>query len=268
MRGCQLGHCRRTPWPLACGVGPWDEVIVPSFTFAATANAVALTGATPVFADIDARTFCLDPASVGGSDHRANRGDHASPSLRPSRGHVGAFQQIADRHGLRVFEDAAQAHGAAIDGKPVGTFGDFGMFSLYPTKNMTAGEGGMDSCANDDIARQLRLLRNQGMERRYENEVVGFNARMTDIHAAIGRVQLTKFASMDEAAAGHRRLSSTAELKNVTVPFVADGVNPRVSPVHDRGCRRPRRLRYGSGGEHQIGTGHLLSRSHPSTACV
>lgn len=96
------------------------------------------------------------------------------------------------------------------------------MFSLYPTKNMTAGEGGMDSCATDEIARKLRLLRNQGMERRYENEIVGFNARMTDIHAAIGRVQLTKLSGWTKQRQDNAEFFDR-ELEGVTVPFVAAG---------------------------------------------
>lgn len=238
---------------VACGIGPGDEVIVPSFTFAATANAVALTGATPVFADIDPRTFCLDPASVEASI------TERTTAIMPVHlyGHpadMAALQEIADRHALRIFEDAAQAHGAAIDGKPVGTFGDFGMFSLYPTKNMTAGEGGMDSCATDEIARNLRLLRNQGMEKRYENEVVGFNARMTDIHAAIGRVQLTKlpaWTAQRQATAAY----FDAELSGVTVPFVAEGVTHvyhqyTIEVADDRDG-----FAQALADEHQIGTG-------------
>ena len=106
-----------------------------------------------------------------------------------------SLQAVADRHGLQIFEDAAQAHGASLDGVPVGAFGTFAVFSLYPTKNMTSGEGGMVAVGDPEVERLLRLYRNQGMERRYENEVVGFNARMTDIHAAIGRVQLTRLAA-------------------------------------------------------------------------
>lgn len=238
---------------LACGIGPGMEVIVPSFTFAATANAVALTGATPVFADIDSRTFCLDPASV-----EASITDRTA-AIMPVHlyGHpadMAALQAVADRHGLRIFEDAAQAHGAAIDGKLVGTFGDFGMFSLYPTKNMTAGEGGMDSCATEEIARAIRLLRNQGMEKRYENEVVGFNARMTDIHAAIGRVQLTKLGNWTK----QRQATAAyfdAELRNVTVPHVADGVTHvyhqyTIEVADDRDG-----FAAALADEHQIGTG-------------
>lgn len=176
---------------LACGVSPGDEVIVPSFTFAATANSVALTGATPVFADIDPVTFCLDPASVEAAV--TSRTTAIMPvHLYGHPADMDGLQTVADRYQLHLFEDAAQAHGAAWRGQPVGTFGQFAMFSLYPTKNMTSGEGGMVSVADAAVERRVRLLRNQGMERQYENEVVGLNNRMTDINAAIGRVQLRR----------------------------------------------------------------------------
>jgi perosamine synthetase len=168
---------------LAAGIGPGDEVIVPSFTFAATANSVALTGATPVFADVDLDHYTLDPASV------ESKITDRTAAIMPVHlyGHpfdVDAIGALAAKHGVKVFEDAAQAHGAAVNGRKVGTFGDFAMFSLYPTKNMTSGEGGMVSTGLADVERRLRLLRNQGMERQYENELVGFNCRMTNIHAA------------------------------------------------------------------------------------
>lgn len=166
-------------------------MIVPSFTFAATANAVALTGAKPVFCDIDPRTFTLSPTHFESLVTSRTRG------VMPVHlfGHpadMNKLMQVAQKYGLEVYEDAAQAHGASIDGKLVGTFGEFGMFSLYPTKNMTSGEGGMVSCRSGEVAERVRLLRNQGMKVQYENEVVGFNNRMTDIHAAIGRVQLKR----------------------------------------------------------------------------
>src|SRR5699024_2044648 len=159
---------------LAAGVGPGDEVIVPSFTFAATANSVALTGATPVFADIDPVTYCLDADDV-----RARVTDR-TVGIMPVHlyGHpadMTALGAVAADRGLELFEDAAQAHGARWDGRRVGTFGQFAMFSLYPTKNMTSGEGGMVAAGNADVERRLRLLRNQGMEKQYENEIVGFN---------------------------------------------------------------------------------------------
>ena len=204
---------------LAAGIGPGDEVIVPSFTFAATANSVALTGATPVFADIELTHFCLDPADVEA------RITPRTKAIMPVHlfGHpadLSALGSVADRHGLVLFEDAAQAHGATYDGKPVGSFGRFAMFSLYPTKNMTSGEGGMVACEDAQLSRQVRLLRNQGMERQYANEVIGLNNRMTDIHAAIGRVQLGKLPGWNDA---RRRNAAFLDehLEGVIVPAVA-----------------------------------------------
>lgn len=206
---------------LAAGVGPGDEVIVPSFTFAATANAVALTGATPVFADIEPETFTLDPAAVDAAVTDRTRG------ILPVHlyGHPARMNElvaIAQRRGLALYEDAAQAHGAALNGRPVGTFGTMTMFSLYPTKNMTSGEGGMVVTADEETARRVRLLRNQGMERQYENELIGFNARMTDIHAAIGRVQLTKVDAWTETRRSNAAFLD-ANLEGVTVPPIAEG---------------------------------------------
>jgi perosamine synthetase len=207
---------------LAAGIGAGDEVIVPSFTFAATANAVALTGATPVFADISADTFNLDPASV------AQAVTERTAAVMPVHlyGHpadMDGLAAVADEHGLQLFEDAAQAHGATYGGAPVGSFGVFGMFSLYPTKNMTSGEGGMVACADEDIARGVRLLRNQGMERQYANEVVGLNNRMTDIHAAIGRVQLGKVWGWTEQRRKNAAWLDAALGDVVVVPPVRQG---------------------------------------------
>jgi dTDP-4-amino-4,6-dideoxygalactose transaminase len=130
-----------------------------------------------------------------------------------------ALGAIAAGHGLALFEDAAQSHGATWGGRPVGSFGTFGMFSLYPTKNMTSGEGGMVSCANDTVANNVRLLRNQGMLKQYANELIGFNARMTDIHAAIGRVQLAKVAGWTKQRQANAAFLS-ANLAGVVVPAV------------------------------------------------
>ena len=206
---------------LSSGIGAGDEVIVPSFTFAATANSVALTGATPVFADIALDDFTLDPASVEAAITERTK------AIMPVHlyGHpakMDQLQAIADRHGLLLFEDAAQAHGASLHGIPVGAFGTFAMFSLYPTKNMTSGEGGMVSAANAEIERNLRLYRNQGMLQQYHNEVVGLNNRMTDIHAAIGRVQLTKVGAWTKTRQDNAAFLS-ANLAGVTPPAVADG---------------------------------------------
>jgi len=211
---------------LALGIGPGDEVIVPSFTFAATANTVAMTGATPVFVDIEAGSFCLDPTAVA-----------AAVSTRTSAimpvhlyGHPAAMdrlQAIAQRHDLAVIEDAAQAHGAAFDGRPVGALGTVAAFSFYPTKNMTTAEGGMVVTDDAALERTVRLLRNQGMDQPYRNELVGLNCRMTDIAAAIGRVQLSKLPQWTESRQAVAA-ALDARLTTVTTP----PVDPRVAHAY------------------------------------
>jgi dTDP-4-amino-4,6-dideoxygalactose transaminase len=223
---------------LALGIGSGDEVIVPSFTFAATANAVALAGATPVFVDIEPDSYCIDPAAVESAITQRTR------AVMPVHlyGHPAAMDRItpvAQRNGLLIVEDAAQAHTASLHGTPVGAFGDAGCFSFYPTKNMTSGEGGMVTTASSALARTVRLLRNQGMEVRYRNEVVGFNTRMTDIHAAIGREQLKKLAGWTIQRQANATFLAN-HLEGVIVPAVAEGATHvyhqftiRV-PGHDR----------------------------------
>lgn len=206
---------------LAVGIRQGDEVIVPSFTFAATANAVALTGATPVFVDIDPQTFNIEPAAIEAAITPRTR------AIQPVHlyGQPAAMKEImaiAARHDLIVAEDSAQAHMASLDGTPVGAFGATGVFSFYPTKNMTSGEGGMISTASELVARQCRLLRNQGMEKRYVNEIIGFNTRMTEIHAAIGRVQLTKLAKWTAQRRANAQFLDE-NLQGVVIPFVSPG---------------------------------------------
>jgi perosamine synthetase len=235
------------------GIGEGDEVLVPSFTFAASVNAFLFEGATPVFVDIEPETFSLDPSAVEAAITPRTRG------ILPVHlyGHPARLRElsaIAEKHGVALYEDAAQAHGASLDGRPVGAWGSFAMFSLYPTKNMTSGEGGMVTLADDALARKVRLLRNQGMEKQYENEVIGFNARMTDIHAAIGRVQLTKV----DAWTARRQENAAfldANLRGVVVPPVAEGAvhvyhqyTIRVAEDRDGFVRALKE-------EHQVGSG-------------
>ena len=206
---------------LAAGVGKGDEVIVPSFTFAATPNAVALTGARPVFCDIDPVTFTLNV------EHFETLIGPKTKGVMPvhlfgQSAEMARICAIAAQRGIQVYEDAAQAHGATENGQRVGTFGNFAMFSLYPTKNMTSGEGGMVSCASDVIARNVRLLRNQGMEQQYHNEVVGYNNRMTDIHAAIGRVQLTRVEKWTQKRRANGQYLSR-HIENVQTPTERSG---------------------------------------------
>ncbi|MEU5157017.1 DegT/DnrJ/EryC1/StrS family aminotransferase [Glycomyces sp. NPDC021274] len=206
---------------LAMGIGPGDEVIVPSFSFAASANAVRLVGAEPVFADIEADSFNIDPDSVAaliGPKTAAIMPVH----LYGNPADMARLTALADKHGLAILEDACQAHGAQVDGKPVGSFGKAGTFSFYPTKNMHSLEGGMVSTDDAQLARTLRLLRNQGMEQRYANEIVGANMRMTDVAAAIGRVQLGQLEGWTE----QRRANAArfdAEITTVATPPVAPG---------------------------------------------
>ena len=211
---------------LASGAGAdrEAEVIVPSFTFAATANSVAITGARPVFADIDPVTFTLDPASVEAAVTERTIAIevvhlYGLPANMPE------ILDIARRHGLAVWEDCAQAHAAAIDDEPVGAFGAWGSFSFYPTKNMTSLEGGMVSTADAELARRVRLLRNQGMERQYANEVVGLNNRMTDVAAAVGRVQLTRLAGWTAARRANAAAldAGLADAPGVVTPHVPRG---------------------------------------------
>ncbi|MEV0328819.1 DegT/DnrJ/EryC1/StrS family aminotransferase [Micromonospora echinospora] len=205
---------------MALGFGPGDEIIVPSFSFAASGNSIRLVGAEPVFVDIEPGSFCLDPAAVEAAVGPRTKG------IMPVHlyGHPAAMDKImaiADKHGLAVVEDAAQAHGAALNGQPVGAFGTAGCFSFYPTKNMHSLEGGMITTADPALARTLRLLRNQGMEQRYANEVVGANMRMTDVAAAIGRVQLTQLAEWTEQRRSNAKFLDS-RITGMITPPVAD----------------------------------------------
>ncbi|MDJ0952947.1 MAG: DegT/DnrJ/EryC1/StrS family aminotransferase [Acidimicrobiia bacterium] len=204
----------------AGGVRPGDEVIVPSFTFAATPNAVALIGATPVFADIDGDTFCVDP------DHAASLVTDRTRALIAVHlyGHMADMTRLSDlarKHDLFLIEDAAQAHGASRDGLPVGDRSDLATYSFYPTKNMTTGEGGMITGHDPELIAMVKLLRNHGMERRYHHDLVGTNARMTDLAAAIGRIQLRKLNAWNRR---RREIAAIYDLHLagvVRIPWVA-----------------------------------------------
>ncbi|MBW8736012.1 MAG: DegT/DnrJ/EryC1/StrS family aminotransferase [Streptomyces turgidiscabies] len=206
---------------MALGIGPGDEVVVPSFSFAATANAVRLVGADPVFTDITPGTYCLDPlaaSAVIGPRTAALMPVHLYGHPAP----MDQLMELAARHGLAVLEDACQAHGATLHGRPVGSFGEAGCFSFYPTKNMHALEGGIISTGDPHLARILRLLRNQGMEQRYENEIVGANMRMTDVAAAVGREQLKQLPAWTEQRRANAKVLDS-HIEGLSVPHEADG---------------------------------------------
>lgn len=182
------------------GIGPGDEVVTSPLTFAATLNAILRSGAGVRFADVR-QDYTLDPDSVValvGPSTAAVLPVH----LYGLPVDMTALAQLASRHGLAVVEDAAQAHGAMIDGRPVGSFG-LGSFSFYATKNVTTAEGGVVTTSDPTLARRLRLLRNQGMSEPYRYEVVGTNLRMTDVHAALGIPQLERLEEVTEARAAN-----------------------------------------------------------------
>lgn len=177
----------------ALGVGPGDEVIVPTLTFVATANAVTYCGARPVFVDAEPETWNLDPAQVASKITPRTKGVIAV-HLYGNPVDVDALRALTNRHGLFLLEDAAEAHGASHGGRPAGSLGDVAAFSFYANKIIATGEGGMVTTDDDALAARVRLLRGQGMdaERRYWFPVVGYNYRMMNIPAAIGLAQLER----------------------------------------------------------------------------
>jgi perosamine synthetase len=181
---------------------PGDEVITSPFTFVATLNAILEAGATARFADIREDDFALDAAAV--ETVVGERTAVVMPvHLYGQTADMGPLTGIAQRAGLHLVEDAAQAHGAGYGDRTAGSFG-LGCFSFYATKNITTGEGGMITTADDALADRLRVLRNQGMRQRYQYEMAGHNYRMTDLHAAVGLPQVARTADV----AARRRLNA------------------------------------------------------------
>ncbi|MGD1090980.1 MAG: DegT/DnrJ/EryC1/StrS family aminotransferase [Bryobacteraceae bacterium] len=176
---------------MGLNVGPGDEVIVPTLTFVATANAVRYCGAEPVFVDSEPRTMNLDPDKIEGAITPQTRGIVAV-HLYGHPADLDPILDIAQRHNLFVLEDAAEAHGAKYRGRTVGAIGSAACFSFFGNKIVTTGEGGMVTTRNAAFAEKVRLLRGQGMDpqRRYWFPVVGYNYRMTNIQAAIGLAQM------------------------------------------------------------------------------
>jgi perosamine synthetase len=187
------------------GVGPDDEVIVPTLTFVATANAVSFCGARPVLVDSEPRAWTIDPALVEARIGPRTKGIVAV-HLWGHPADMDALREIARRHGLFLLEDAAQAHGAEYCGARAGSLGDVATFSFYGNKIITTGEGGMVTTDDAALAERMRMLRGHGMdpERRYWHPVIGYNYRMTNVAAAIGLAQIER---IDERLTHHRRLA-------------------------------------------------------------
>jgi dTDP-4-amino-4,6-dideoxygalactose transaminase len=202
---------------LANGIGPDDEVITSSFTFIASANSTLFVGGRPVFVDIDPHTFNLDPRLIEAAITDKTR------AIMPVHLYglscdMDPILDIAAKYGLLVIEDACQSHGATYRGRKVGSMGT-GTFSLYPTKNMTSGEGGMITTSDDTVAESCRVIRQHGMRRRYYHDELGFNFRMTDIQAASGLEQLKKLEKFNQARGENARYLSE-RLRGVGVPLV------------------------------------------------
>jgi dTDP-4-amino-4,6-dideoxygalactose transaminase len=209
----------------ALGVGPGDEVIVPSFTFFATAEAVSLCGAKPVFVDIEPTTFCLEPEGVAkaiGLRTRAIIPVH----LFGHPAEMDAILDLARGRGLAVLEDAAQAFGAVYRGRPIGALGNAAAFSFFPSKNLGAfGEAGLVTTGDEAVANSLRSLRAHGSRERYKHTEIGYNARLDEIHAALLRVKLPHVPAWNEE---RRRVAASYEaalsgLRGVTTPRTAPG---------------------------------------------
>lgn len=205
---------------LAHGIGQGDEVITSPFTFIASANSVLFTGATPRFVDIRPDTFNIDPALI--EEAITPRTKAIMPvHLYGLMADMDPIMEIAERHNLAVIEDAAQAHAATYHGRKAGSFGT-GCFSLYATKNMTSAEGGMVTTNDPHIAEQVRLLRAHGSKVRYYHDILGYNFRLTDLHAAVGLAQIRKLEQFNAIRQRNAEFLNQ-HLKNVITPQVPAG---------------------------------------------
>jgi perosamine synthetase len=207
----------------ALGVGPDDEVVTSPFTFVATINAVLESGATVRFADIDPVSYTITPNAIRRCMSERTR------ALLPVHlyGHptdMAEISSVAQSAGTAMVEDAAQAIGARTGGRPVGSFG-LGCFSLYATKNVTTGEGGVITTADDHLADRLRLLRNQGMRARYEYEMAGHNYRLTDLQAALALPQMRALSELTATRQRHaaRLTEGLSDVPGLVTPSVRDG---------------------------------------------
>lgn len=227
----------------ASGIGDGDVVLTTPFSFIASANAVRHAGAEVAFADVREDTYNLDPAPV--RDVLTERDDVTAllpVHLYGLPADMGQFKDIAREHDLTLVEDAAQAHGGMFQGRMVGSLGDAAAFSFYPTKNMTTGEGGMIVTDDDDIASLAEKLVNHGRDGPYEHSTVGYNYRMTNVNAAIGRSQLERLPGwLDRRRANATRLTAgLIEIEDIHTPCVPSG---RTHAYHQYTIRTEQRER-------------------------
>lgn len=203
---------------MAHGIGPGDEVVVPAFSFAATATAVLHVGARPAFADVVDDDFGIDPASAERAITPATRAIVAV-HLYGQACRVGEIARLCDARGLVLIEDAAQAVGATFGERRCGSFGT-AAFSFYATKNLQTGEGGMITTADEAVAERARMLRSQGERARYVTDELGYNFRMTEVAAALGAAQLPKLDARNERRRAHaaRLTAQLADNPRIVVP--------------------------------------------------
>ncbi|MGI8882472.1 MAG: DegT/DnrJ/EryC1/StrS family aminotransferase [Jatrophihabitans sp.] len=202
---------------------PGDEVLTSPFTFVATLNAILEAGATAVFADIREDDFCLDPGAADAAVGERTR-VLMPVHLYGQCADMNALAPLAQRHGLRMVEDAAQAHAASIGDRRAGSFG-LGCFSFYGTKNVTTGEGGMITTDDDVLADRLRVLRNQGMRERYVYEMAGHNYRLTDLQAALAIPQLARIKETTQRrqANAEHLIAGLADVPGLRLPSQLPG---------------------------------------------
>jgi dTDP-4-amino-4,6-dideoxygalactose transaminase len=211
----------------AHGIGPGDEVVCPAYTFFATPESIAAVGATPVFADIEPTTFQLDPDDVAArvtERTRAIMAVHLFGHPAP----MAALRAIADRHGLVLIEDAAQAYGARLDGRPCGSLGDIATFSFFPTKNLGGfGDGGLVTTDDEEIAERIRELRFHGSKDKRTFTRIGMNSRLDELQAAILRVLRPELPAWNAArrAVAERYLELGLD-RFAELPAVAEGAEP------------------------------------------
>ncbi len=210
---------------LSCGIGEGDEVITTPFTFIASGNAIAYTGAKPVFADIDLKTYTIDPDSI---EELINENTKAilPVQLYGQSADMDKINEIAEKHDLIVIEDAAQAHGATYKGKKVGSMGDMACFSFYPTKNMTTSEGGIITTDDEKLAENAKIFRAHGATVRYHHDEIGYNFRMTDISAAIGLAQMNRIDEFNDKRNENAAYLNEGlkDVDGVVTPYCADGL--------------------------------------------
>jgi perosamine synthetase len=209
----------------AIGIKEGDEVITTPFTFVATGNSILYNGAVPVFADIDSRTFNIDPVKMESKITEKTKAVMVV-HLYGQPCDMSSIEKICNENDLLLIEDCAQAHGAEYKGRKVGSLGDLSTFSFYATKNMVTGEGGMILTDNDAAAQKAKVIVNQGQVGKYDHVLIGYNYRMMEMQAAIGLVQLGKLAKMNSKRERNARFLSKelGKLDWVEVPYVSKGV--------------------------------------------